>query len=253
MLNLESCSSWGEFSQQPKLLPFLFCASGISQTSWLSLATTRKRVSLSLFPSGCVPSPANFSNMTRAHTRWGRASQSFYQCSFLRHFFLFCHLAYPFLLPLFLCRSPLALLTNCLFMFFKSQIQDTSMGQDCDTLLKLQYHRTDSWQCFGPNIIVKDAAIKTKKSLLIFKEQAFNVERADIVLVAEEQLPVASIFHCHWYLVLLSLWTKKHQQFLMTLSSISNLQPLLSLNQRPSKARRTSTRIIIILSLVSTT
>ena len=98
-------------------------------------------------------------------------------------------------------------------MFFKSQIQDTAMGQDCDTLLKLQYHRTDSWQCFAPNIIVKDAAIKTKKSLLILKEQAFNFERADVVLVAEEQLPVASIFHCHWYLVLLPTWTKNINSF----------------------------------------
>ena len=33
---------------------------------------------LSLFLSGCVPSPETFTNMTRAHTRWGRASQSPY-------------------------------------------------------------------------------------------------------------------------------------------------------------------------------
>ena len=81
------------------------------------------------------------------------------------------------------------------------------MGQDCDTLLKLQYHRTDSWQCFGPNIIVKDAAIKTKKSLFIFK-------------IKSRRCPcgrgtVASGIHISLSLVSCSFANldKKHQQF----------------------------------------
>ena len=118
-------------------------------------------------------------------------------------------------------------------MFFKSQIKNTSMGQDCDTLLKLQYHRTDSWQCFGPNIIVKDAAIKTKKSLFIFKVKSRHCPWS--------RGTVASGIHISLSLVSCSFVTlnKKHQQFLMSLSSTSNLDPLLSLNPCPSKARRT--------------
>ena len=91
----------------------------------------------------------------------------------------------PLHLPLFLCQSPLALLTNCLFMFFKSQTQDTSMGQDCDTLLKLQYHRTDSWQCFAPNIIVKDAAS--------YKEESFHIQSQ------EQRLSLWQRNSCQWH------------------------------------------------------